>query len=225
MADRISITAPDSHSFDAWRANAATPKGGIVLIHAIYGLTPHMADLCDDFAAAGYSAVAPAFFDRVERGLICAYDSEAANAGRAARNAIAEADMLADAKAAADALRDAGCKRVAVLGFCMGGTWTWFNAAAGAFDAAVVYYGSNVWDHRDRTPACPTIMHYGDTDRVQPMEKVEAVRALHPGLEWHIYPGGQHAFYNPEQASYHPEAAPLARTRTLDFLGRTIAAV
>jgi carboxymethylenebutenolidase len=224
MAQRITLEAPDDHRFEAWRADAAAPKGGIVLMHAVYGLTPHLGDLCDDFAAEGYSAIAPAFFDRVERGLVCAYNSEAANAGRAARDAIPEADMLADAKAAADALRADGCGKIGVLGFCMGGTWTWFAACAGGFDAAVVYYGSNVWDHRDRSPACPTIMHYGDTDRVQPMEKVDAVRALHSGLEWHIYPGGQHAFYNPEQASFHAEAAPLARRRTLDFLSRTLAA-
>ena len=41
-------------------AHYSAAKGGIVILHAVYGLTDHMGDVCDAFAAPGYAAIAPA---------------------------------------------------------------------------------------------------------------------------------------------------------------------
>lgn len=225
MAEHITLSAADGHEFEAWRAlPAGRPKGGIVLIHAVFGLTPHLAGLCDDFAACGYGAIAPSFYDRVGRSIVHPYDRGGVEAGRETRARLGEHDVLGDARAAASALREAECEQVAVLGFCTGGTWCWWCACAGGFDAAVVYYGSNVWDFRDRSPECPVVFHYGDADAVVPMGKIDAIRTAHPGQEMHVYPGRAHAFYNPDQPESHcPEAAALARARTLAFLDRWIA--
>ena len=54
---RIELTAADGHRLEAWSARpAGLPKGGIVVLHAVYGATPHMGDVCVRWAAAGYHA-------------------------------------------------------------------------------------------------------------------------------------------------------------------------
>src|SRR5436190_13924081 len=50
--------------------------------------------------------------------------------------------QVGDLVAAADVLRDrAGCTKVAVLGFCMGGMYVLKAAGTGRFDRAVAFYG------------------------------------------------------------------------------------
>ncbi len=217
MADRIALTARDGHTFEAWRSAPDRPLGGIVVLHAIYGLTSHMADVCDLYAGAGIAAVAPSLYDRVGRGIVFGYDAAGRAGGMAQREGLAETTVLTDVAAALDSLRPAG--PVAVSGFCTGGTWAWIAAARLAPDAAAIYYGSDVYERRALVPSCPAILHYGDRDAVVPFDEVEAIRDAHPGLEFHVYPGADHAFFNPEQDSHDAEAAGAAHRRTLAFLG------
>ena len=216
LADRIALEAGDGHTLEAWRAAPARPSGGIVVLHAIYGMTSHMADVCDLYAEAGIAAIAPALYDRSGRGIVFGYDDAGRAGGMAQREGLGETTVLMDVEAALDALRPAG--PVAVQGFCTGGTWAWIAAARLALDAAVIYYGSDVYEHRALIPSCPAILHYGDRDAVVPFGEVEAIRDAHPGLEFHVYPGADHAFFNPEQESHDAEAADTAHRRTLAFL-------
>ena len=186
------------------------------MLHAIYGMTSHMADVCDLYAEAGIAAIAPSLYDRSGRGIVFGYDADGRAGGMARREGLGEATVLADVAAALDALRPAG--PVAVQGFCTGGSWAWRAAACLALDAAVIYYGSDVYEHRGLVPSCPAILHYGDCDAVVPFDEVEAIRDAHPALDFHVYPGADHAFFNPEQESHDAEAAELAHRRTLAFL-------
>ncbi len=228
MAGRTTLTAADGHTFDAWRADPegadsrGGARGGIVMLHAVYGLTSHIGDVCSMFADGGYAAIAPALYDRVGSNIVHPYSADGVAAGRVSYGKLGEDDILADVAACVAALRPAG--RVAVSGFCTGGTWAWISAAALDVDAAVIFYGSQVADHLHRTPQCPTVMHYGDKDRIVPMPDVERIRAAHPDIPLHVYPGGQHAFFNPEQASYDEPAAETALGRSLAFLGQHVAA-
>ena len=43
------------------------PRGALVIVQEIFGVNSHIRAVCDDYAAQGYVAVAPALFDRVER--------------------------------------------------------------------------------------------------------------------------------------------------------------
>lgn len=216
MADRITLEADDGHALEAWSAVPGRPAGGIVVLHAIYGMTSHMADVCDLYAEAGIAAVAPSLYDRSGRGIVFGYDEAGRAGGMAQREGLAESTVLMDVEAALDALRPAG--PVAVQGFCTGGTWAWIAAVRLALDAAVIYYGSDVCEHRALSPACPAILHYGDRDVVVPFDEVEAIRDAHPALEFHVYPGADHAFFNPEQESYDAEAAEIAHRRSVAFL-------
>ena len=187
-----------------------------MVLHAVYGLTDHMGDVCQQYADNGYAAIAPALYDRSGPNIVFGYDDAGLKAGMAQRETLARETVLADASVALDRLRPAG--PVAAQGFCTGGTWAWVAAANLVLDAAVIYYGSDVWEARDLGPQCPTILHYGDCDPIVPIDRVEEIGARHPNHRLHVYHGAGHAFFNPEQTSYDREAADLAHSRTLDFL-------
>ena len=118
-----------------------------------------------------------------------------------------------------DACREEAKKygNVAICGFCTGGTWAWVGASALDFDAAAVFYGSQVAEHIHRSPNCPTEMHYGDEDFVVPINIVEMIRTKHLDVPCHIYEGCNHAFFNPDQKFYNAKAADLMWDR-LNFL-------
>lgn len=217
MSEKITLRAADGHRLSAWRSDPSVrAKGGVVVLHAVYGLTTHIGDVCDLWARAGYAAVAPALFDRVGANLVHGYDR--GEDGRKCFAALSETQILADVAACAEALRRTG--RVAISGFCSGGTWAWVASARLPFDAQVNFYGSHVAQRLDLAPACPTVMHYGDNDHVVPPADIDRIRAAHPALLIHVYPGGRHAFFNPDQAAYDKAAADLAWQRSVAFLDR-----
>lgn len=217
MSLKISLAAADGQAVSAWRSDPAQPvRGGIVVLHAVYGLTSHMGDVCDLYASRGYAAIAPALYDRIGKNLVHPYSADGAAAGSESYRSLAREKILVDVEACAAALRPNG--RVAISGFCTGGTWAWIAAAELAFDAQVNFYGSQVPAHLALAPRCPTIMHYGDSDHVVPMDAIERIRAARPEVLIHAYPGGKHAFFNPEQNSYQPEHAKLALERSIAFL-------
>ena len=224
MSQKITLNAEDGHALSAWRADpGSAPKGGIVVLHAVYGLTDHMADVCDAFADHGYAAIAPALYDRNGPGRVHPYTRDGVKAGQQSYAAIGRDAILADVEACAAALRPAG--PVAISGFCTGGTWAWEAAAALAFDASVNFYGSHVAQRLDVHPRCPTIMHYGDSDIIVPLRDVERIRDANPDVTIYVYPGGQHAFFNPAQANHNANSASLALERSIAFLDERFAAI
>jgi len=224
-ARKLELTAADGHKVTVYRADpAGAAKGGIVILHAVYGLAPAMGVVCSRWADAGYTAIAPALFDRLQRDLVHPYTSEGVTAGSKSYATLTEAQILADIQACATAAGPAG--RVAMSGFCTGGSWSWLASAKREFAAQVNFYGSHVHtpEYFNLEPKCPTIIHYGDKDPVVPMAQVERIRARHPALEMHIYPGAVHAFLNPDQASYHAPSAGPAWQRSIAFMDKHVGA-
>jgi carboxymethylenebutenolidase len=206
VAERISLTARDGHAFACWRSDPkATPLGGIVVLHAVYGLTAHMGGVCDAWAAEGFAAIAPSLFDRVAPGIVHPYARDGVEAGRKSYAAAGAENILSDIEACRTALADIG--PVAVSGFCTGGTWAWTASARLPFDAQVNFYGSHVPARLDQTPLCPTIMHYGDADFVVPVSDIEKIRSAHPEVTIHVHAGAGHAFFNPDQPEAHRAGA------------------
>jgi carboxymethylenebutenolidase len=221
MSRKITLDAADGHRLTAWRSDpAGSAKGGVVVLHAVYGLTAHMGAVCDRWAEAGYAAIAPALFDRVGTDLVHPYTRDGVEAGRKCFAALGEQQILADIAACAAALRSTG--PVAISGFCTGGTWAWVAAAKQDFAAQVNFYGSHVPSKLALAPRCPTAMHYGDADHAVKPADVERIRAAYPAVTIHVYRGGKHAFFNPEQESYDPSIASLAWQRSVAFLDRLL---
>lgn len=217
---QVKLTASDGHRLSAWSAEpVGEPKGGIVVLHAVYGATGHMGDVCARWAAAGYRAIAPALFDRLGRGIVHPYDRP--NDGVASYAALTETQVYTDILAATAAAGPAG--RVAISGFCTGGSWAWRASARFIFPAQVNFYGSHIPALVDLVPQCPTILHYGAEDPLAPRPAIETIRARHPAVELHVYPGAHHAFENVEQATYDAKAADLAWQRSIAFMDRHLA--
>src|ERR1700710_1872679 len=74
MGKNIELTASDGHKFSAYVAEpSGKPKGALIVVMEIFGVNSHIKRVTDEYAADGYLAIAPAFFDRVERGLDVGY--------------------------------------------------------------------------------------------------------------------------------------------------------
>lgn len=215
MGETIELTATDGHRLSAYRAGPADAARGLVVVQEIFGVNRHMRRVCDEFAAQGYAVVAPALFDRVQRGTELGYGGDDVARGRELRTKVPEAGTLADIEAAAAAL--GGHK--GIVGYCWGGTVAWWGATrSSSFRAAVGWYGGGIAGTRTESPGCPVQLHFGETDASIPMADVEAIRAAQPKVEVFVYPGAGHGFGCEERGSYNPDAAALAQQRTLAFL-------
>lgn len=189
-------------------------RGGLVLIQEIFGVTEHIREQADGYAAQGYEVLAPALFDREAPGLQASYSQEdVQKAIRIAREAHSFALSIADTQACIDQLKTKG--PVFITGYCYGGSATWAAACrCEGLAAASGYYGSLIPQFADETPRCPVILHFGKHDKSIPLEGIEKVRARHPDVEVHLYDAG-HGFNSDRRSDYHEESASLARQRTL----------
>ncbi|MDG6348408.1 dienelactone hydrolase family protein, partial [Luteimonas sp. 8-5] len=121
MGRDIAFDTP-AGSIGAWRADpVSAPRGGIVVVQEIFGVNPHVRSVANRYAGAGYVALAPAFFDPVERGVELDYDAAGMARGRELVAALGMERAVQVLAAAADLLRAEGLK-VGVVGFCWGGT-------------------------------------------------------------------------------------------------------
>lgn len=219
----IELTAADGHRLSAYQSMPdGKPKGGIVVLQEIFGVTGNIRAVCDRLAGNGYRALAPALFDREARDLVLPYSNDGSVRGRASREAIGWTHALADTAAAAKELSSTG--KVAVFGFCWGGTIAWMAAARleQPIDAAVCYYPTQILPFAAESPRCPVLMHFGERDPFAPLSTIGTLRANHGSrVEIQVYPAG-HGFDCNDRADYHRPSADRARERTLAFLAREI---
>lgn len=217
MGELITLTASDGHTLPAWHSGHEGP--GLVVIQEIFGLNNHIRHTADRFAAQGFTALAPALFDRVEPGVELGYTEADVARGRAIRGKVSLDDALRDIAAAVEALK-AEERSVGVVGYCWGGSLAWASATRlEGLGAAVGYYGGDVAKMADEQPRCPVMLHFGEQDHAIPMSDVATVRRKHPELPVHTYPAG-HGFSCDERGSFHPESHAIALSRTLPFLRR-----
>jgi carboxymethylenebutenolidase len=217
MGNEITLQAIDGHRFAAYRAPAqGERKGGLILLQEIFGVTAHIRELCDRFAALGYETVAPAIFDRYQRNFAVGYTPDEMQAAikMAGRSGL-DTPML-DIQACADDLRTRG--PVAVTGFCYGGSLTWVAAArVEGLACAVGFYGRLIPENLDLQPLCPVMLHFGSRDKSIPLDGVRRTAEAHPTVKVHIYQA-DHGFWSDRPANHDDAAITLSLERTLAFL-------
>ena len=218
MGNTINLTAADGHSFSAYVAGPADATKGVVVIQEIFGVNHHMRDMADRFAALGYAVVAPALFDRTERGVELGYTADDVAKGRDYRMKLSDAQVMADVEAAAAHL--AG-KKLGIVGYCFGGTVSWWGSTRStSFAAASCWYGGGIAGTKHESMSCPVQMHFGEKDASIPMIDVDSVRAAQPKAESHVYMGAQHGFGCDERGSYSKPDYDLAQERTVAFFAQ-----
>ncbi|HUO66891.1 MAG TPA: dienelactone hydrolase family protein, partial [Gammaproteobacteria bacterium] len=70
----IRLKARDGYELDAYLAEPkGKPRGGLVVVQEIFGVTDHIKRVADRYAAEGYRVIAPAMFDRIKHGVTLPY--------------------------------------------------------------------------------------------------------------------------------------------------------
>ncbi len=229
MGQFIDLKAADGFVFPAYVAEpAGKAKAAVVVLQEIFGVNSHIRSVADGYAAAGYLAVAPATFHRVQPGVDLGYTEADMNAGFALKTAIEALPApgaLQDIQAAVNHAAQSTGGKVGVVGYCWGGLLTWRSASSlSGVAAAAPYYGGGmtVGDEPARQPACPVMVHFGNQDHWIPMDTVEAFKKAQPGVQVFVYEAN-HGFNCDQRGSYNEAAAKLAKERTLDFFAKHLA--
>jgi carboxymethylenebutenolidase len=221
VGQTIQLNTTRMQCIGAYVAHAAAPaKGGLVVAQEIFGVNAHMRAVVDRFAAHGYTAIAPAFFDHVESGVELAYDEEGFRRGRELIGEVSLDLAVEDVASAAEAIASTG--RIGCVGYCWGGTVA-LLAAIRLGLPAVSYYGARNVNFLGDVPRAPVMFHFGEQDTSIPPEAIAKQRAAWPQAEFHTYPAG-HAFDRTvDPHAYEPASAKLALERTLAFFDRHLA--
>ena len=222
MGHRLTLTAGDGHTLGAYRADASGPaRGGIVVLQEIFGVNTHIREVCDGFAADGFTCIAPALYDRsTHKDCDLGYTADTMAIGRALREEFSWDDSVKDVAAAVAVLAGEGLK-VGTVGYCWGGTISFLAGTRLDVNAAVVYYGGQITPYKDEKARCPMLMHFGEHDAGIPLSDVEQIRAAQPNATVHIYDAG-HGFNCDRRGSYDEASAKLARERTVEFFNTNL---
>jgi carboxymethylenebutenolidase len=209
------------------------PRGAIVVVQEAFGVTTHICDVARRLADDGWRAIAPAFFHR-QGSPVFAYDDFAAVMPVMGQLSAEGSGM--DLEASLDHLGTAN-EQTGIVGFCMGGTLSFYAATLRPLGAAVTFYGGGVREGRFGLPSLielapslktPWFGAYGDRDGGIAVDDVEALRvaASKAPVETEIvrYADAEHGFNCDDRpAVYNPEAAADAWTRALAFFDAHLA--
>ena len=227
---KIATLAGDG-DFTAYRATpAGTPEAAIVVIQEIFGVNAGIRRKCDTLAEAGYLAIAPDLFWRLERGI--ELDPDIKPEFDRALELMGQFDQdkgIADIEATIRAVRSElgdGAK-VGVVGYCLGGRLAFMTAARTDVDASVGYYGVGIDGllGEKHAIAHPVLLHVPEEDHF--VDKA-AQAAMHAGLDDHPkvtiydYAGEDHGFATEFGERRSDASAKLADERTAKFFSENL---
>jgi carboxymethylenebutenolidase len=209
----------------------------VIVLQEAFGVNDHIRDVTERFAAAGYYAVAPELFHRTGSQEV-AYDNfPEAMAAMAELN---KDGLTQDLRETSTFLQQAGFSAAStgIVGYCMGGSVSFYAATLGIVGAAASFYGGGVATGRFGLPSllelAPELTSawiglYGDLDKGIPVDQVEALRtavaATDRVSELVRYPDADHGFHcDGRPAVFNAEAAKDAHRRTLEFFAANLGA-
>lgn len=226
----MEIPTSDGHSFKAYVTLPKKPAPAVIMIQEIFGVNQEMRDKCDEMAEAGYLAISPDLFWRIEPGIEL-MDDKPEQLERAF-----ELYGIFDVEKGMDDLKDTvnyirgfdGCNgEVGAVGYCLGGMLSFRLACEANLKAGVSYYGVGIEGLLDKAKDFKNhlMLHIAEDDEFVPPEAQEQIKlALMPNrrFEVHSYPACDHAFARKGGMHYNPTAAMEARERTMEFLNAAL---
>ena len=213
----------------------ADAKGAVVVLQEAFGVNDHIQDLCRRFADAGYLAAAPHLFHR-SGDPVLGYEDMTEVIPYIMQLTVN--DLEADLEATFERLESEGFegKRVAVVGFCMGGSVAFLAASYWELGAAVSFYGGGITQGRFGMPPLidmastlqtPWLGLFGDQDASIPTDEVEGLRAATEKgsvpTDVVRYPEATHGFHCDARDSYHEPSAKDGWRRALEWLDQHMA--
>ena len=222
MGKHINLTSADGHTLMAYHAQpSGTAIGAVVVVQEIFGVNSHIQSVADGYAEQGYVAIAPALFDRVNPNMELGYEEDDIATGREAAFPLGWDAPLTDINAAISEAKNATDNgKVAVVGYCWGGSLAYLAACKSDADCAVGYYGGQILKilaaEPELQPQAPVMLHFGEHDSGIPLSDVDQLKTRHPEVPIHLYDAG-HGFNCNQRASFDKDASELALKRTLEF--------
>jgi carboxymethylenebutenolidase len=220
-AGPIGVRGADGTLVPAYRAQ---PKGKtklpvIIVIHEIFGVHEHIADVCRRFAKLGYLAIAPDFYTR--QGDVTSLKSIQQISDQIVSK-VPDSQVMSDIDATAKWAGEHGgdLNKLGVTGFCWGGKYTWLYAEHNPrLKAAVVWYGRVTGDKTANNPSfpidnvaelkAPVLGLYGKQDPSIPQDTLEQMKqaiasgpAVARGSQFVVYDDAPHAFFADYRPSY-----------------------
>ena len=207
------------------RPNVSEPRGAIVLIHGYRGVDDGQRAVTRRFAKEGFVCLSPDLF----HGKIYSTPEDCALA-KTSLNVRRAVEKIVDGIPYLRKLPYVGKKKIAVLGFCMGGGLALYALGRSkAFAAGVIYYQSLFPDPEElRGITAPLQCHYGTEDANTTKTEIEMFReALDrygKKYEIHMYEGAGHAFLNNPHGSSEANrnAADESVTKTCKWLKKIL---
>jgi carboxymethylenebutenolidase len=194
---------------------------GVIVIQEWWGLVPHIKNVADRFAREGFVALAPDLY----HGKVASEPDEAGKAMMALSQEQAAKDLSG---AVDELLKRCNTSKVGVIGFCMGGglALTLATQRPDVVSACVPFYGVIHPQAPEPDWAAMTAAvqgHYAENDDFAGPKAVAGLESKLTGLgkdvEFFIYPGTEHAFFNDDRPEVHDsEASAAAWGRSLTFL-------
>lgn len=222
----IKIEAGRFKGYLALPEPAAVPAPGLIILQEIFGVNAVMRGITDQFAAAGFVALCPDLFWRIEPGIDIT-DQSATEWEHAFElfNAF-DADLgVLDIQAATTVLRghDSCSGRVGTVGYCLGGRLAYLTATRTDCDMAVGFYGVGIEDFLMEASeiTVPLVLHIAGQDQfVPPAAQSLIYDALNerPQITLYDYPDDDHAFARVGGEHYNVASAQRAMARTLTSL-------
>ncbi len=228
MDRRIQIPMPDGVLGAYVATPRVTPAPAIVVVHEVFGVNADLRETCDELAAAGYLALCPDLFWRLEPGLELTDQSQAELAkALALYNAFDIDHGVADIAATLEAARrmPKSTGKVGLVGYCLGGLLAFLATARVGADAAVAYYPGNADRYLGEAAgiSTPLVVHLAEHDEFIPQQAQQSIAVALDGrgdVEVYRYAGCQHAFARHRGTAYDAAAAARANGRTHAFLAR-----
>jgi carboxymethylenebutenolidase len=231
MSEWVKLTAADGQELSAYVAKPEGKMiGALVVVQEIFGVNAHIRSVADGYAKDGFLVIAPALFDRYEKGVELKYEGEDMQRAFGFYQKLKPETALMDV-AAAYKFVEAEQKSVGVIGYCYGGFMAWLSATRGEElkmqpACTVGYYAGGIGSVAKEEPSCPVLLHFGANDSHIGLEQIDAVRDAHSehgDVTIFMYEGAEHGFNCDARSSFNPEASKLARERSLEFLKSNIA--
>ncbi len=231
--ETVNLTVSDGTTMPAYvaRPTSSGLHPGILVFQEAFGVNAHIHDLCERFARAGYTAIAPALFHRTDanfKGLYTDFGPAMTHL-----TALTDDGQTADIHAAYQWLTtEAGATAVASTGYCMGGRTSFLADSLLPLRASVSYYGGGIAPS-DGGPFpgllekaadlhAPILLFWGGLDEHIGTPQVQAVEAALKAAKKPytqvVFSQADHGFFCDARASYNPDAARQAWALTLEFL-------